>query len=834
MRTAFAACLGLVLALPAAGQETLSVQQPEPGTIRLGDTARVTIRIEGKGANPRPIELPQVEGLGMRLSQPARSTYTFYDGRQLIERSGVQYVLELLPRQAGDFTVPSFPIWTGTRSQPTPELRLSVKADLVGAELGFLDIDIEPQRVYVHEPVRVQVNFGVQQGVSLVQQFASNRVRYLDIEVQANWLNEFPGGERLELPDPTGNTRAIACNRRLEYAAFDGAHELDGKRWQQFSLQRAFLPTRLGKIELPAPLLRFNVVRPGGRRNVFGRMTGGSSENYYVYGQPMAIEVLPIPEEGRPTPFFGAVGRFTLAAALDRGNVKVGNSVKLTLTVRGQGNFEFLRLPTLEDLPGFHKLGEAEAERDADKVVVTYDLTPLSADVEHVPAIGWNYFDTTPGVEQFVEVATTPLPLTVEPLAAGETLTPLPESEVRAVTPGVDDIFDLPQFDGPRAVAAQPALWWRWAAVIAPWVLVSLTFVGLRARRRARADVVGQRARGARKQCEAMLQRGDDPLDALSAYLGDRLGVPAAAVIAPDLAERLVVDGLDREAARDVATAVEQATAQRYGGGAAFSAADVRALVQRLEGERFGASAGAVPWVLWALLACGASGGELAAQAAATPAAAEAVAAYRAGDYEVADAAFAQAFASTGDRRHWRGRGNCFFRLGDLPRARWAFECARLGLRRDPELAANLRVVRTRLELAEPSQGFAAELRRITAMLSPTEQLGLCAGSMLLGALCLVFGWRRIGWRWLGAMLLVPGLWLAADLLWWQPNRPVRAVAAGRIELFAEPRPGMAAVATVRAGAEVELAGRSEGAYVRVRAGEREGYTPRDQVLVIE
>ena len=60
--------VALLAACVAAAQEKLEVSQPEPGTIRLGDTARVTVRVEGKSANPRTPELPSVAGLRMRLS----------------------------------------------------------------------------------------------------------------------------------------------------------------------------------------------------------------------------------------------------------------------------------------------------------------------------------------------------------------------------------------------------------------------------------------------------------------------------------------------------------------------------------------------------------------------------------------------------------------------------------------------------------------------------------------------------------------------------------------------------------------------------------------------
>lgn len=813
-----------VAAGAALAQEKLEVDQPVPGTIRLGDAARVAIRIEGKTANPRRPEIPEVDGLRMRLGGPSRHSNTYYDGRRLIEQVGVQYVLELQPTRPGVFEVPSFPIWTGTLEQRTPVLRLEAKKDLVGAELGFLEVDVAPRRVYVHEPVRVRLDYGVQQGVRLADAVV-DRYRYLDLEVQAAWLDEFPGGERLELPEPTGDTRVAVCNRLLVRAAFESEHVRDKKTWQHYAFERAFLPTRLGKITLPAPMLRFRVVTGRQRTDRFGRPRGAATENYYVYGKPVELEVLPIPEEGRPTPYYGAVGRFAVDARLDRAQVRVGESVKLTLTVRGSGNLEFLRLPELDDLEGFHKLGSNEAQRDAEKVVITYDLTPLSEDVQQIPAVAWNYFDTTPGVEKFVEVATTPLSLDVQPLENGEGLAALPDEAEAAVTPGVDDIFDLPELGGEPVRRAELSRWLVLAMVLTPWLLVSGGFFALRARRRAAADVTGQRVRGAKRGFDQALQAGDDVLDALAAYLGDRLDVPPAAVISPELAQRLVDSGLDAQAAADVAALVDRGTAARYGGGQPLTADEARGVVKGLEGQRFGARL--LPLVLLPLL-LSFGGAELRAQQD------DAVRSYRDGDYAAADAAFAQAYQRTGDRRLLQARGNCQYRLGDYAHARWSYERARLGLPRDAELLANLRLVRRKLELSGEEPGFAAGLRRQLDHLTLAERAGLSGLAMLLAAGLLVFGWRRIGLRWFGLVCLLPGLVLAVDVVWLAPNQPLTAVALDELKVTSEPRADMDAVATVRRGVLVELGGSTQGAFVRVQVDGRSGYVPRASVGVVD
>lgn len=817
-----AAALLVVLALPAAAQETLEVEGPTPGTVRLGDIARVQIRVEGRGANPRAPQLPEVAGLAMQLSAPTRSSYTFFDGRTMIERQGVQYQVTLQPQQAGTFIVPAFPIWTGTREQLTPELRLTVVKDLRGEDLAWIDVTVEPRRVYVHEPIRIHVEFGIEPGLRIVQD-VYQRTRYLDIEVQAPWLSKFPGGERIQLADPTGELRAIISNRELFAAEYDGSHERGGRRWQRFAFDRAFLPTRVGRIELPAPTLRFHVVRSAGRQDIFGRTRGSQTENMFVYGRPVELEVLPIPEEGRPTPYFGAVGRFSIAAELDRDTVKVGSSVKLQLTVRGQGNLEFLRMPELDGLEGFHKLGQAEARRDAEKVVVTYDLTPLSADVDAVPPIAWNYFDTSPGVERFVEVETPALPLVVEPLAEGETLRALPGVDEAPVTPGVDDIFDLPSLAGEPVRVRERAAWWGWAAAVGPWISVLLALALFSAVRRRRADESGRRARSALRACRAALASGAEPVDALAGYLGDRLDVPAAAVIRPDLAERLAAAGVEPDLAERVAREVARGTEARYGGGRPLLADEVEALVQQLEPERIERGAWrALATILLPLLLGAAVRGQ-----------ADGVAAYRAGDYERADEIFAASFEATGDRRLLQARGNCLFRLGELPRALWAYESARLGAPRDPELLANIALVERLLGVAETGGGFLAELDRIRRLLTPTERLVLLLCCMLTAALCLVAGFRRVGLRWIGAIVLLPGLWLAAEVLWLEPARPMRAIALEKLAITSEPRAGLEPVATVRPGVNVAVLGGTDGTFVRIAAGERSGYVERSAIAVI-
>lgn len=815
--------LGAVL-----GQERLEVLGPSPATVKLGDAARVELRIDGRGADPRTPQLPEVPGLRLELSAPMRSSTTVIDNGRMAQTLSVVYQLTLRPQREGTFTVPPFAIWTGTREQRTPELRVDARRDLRGEELGWIEVRVPKRRVYVHEPIRFEVECGVHQGLRLVQD-RYGQYLYNDLEVQAAWLSDFPGAERIELPQPTGDTKLIVANRQLFAAVHDGSRERQGQRWQSFAFDRAFLPTRVGTLELPAPMLRYHVLLREGVPDLFGRARGGQSDNLYTTGQPLTIEVLPIPEAGRPTPYYGAVGQFELAAALDRDTVKQGASVKLTLTITGAGNGLFLRVPSLDDLPGLHKLGQVETKRELGKVVVTYDLAPLAPEVREVPAIEWNYFDTTPGVEAFRSVHTKPLALTVLPLAANETLAPLPSAERKDVTPGKDDVFDLPDFAGPAHLARPVAYVEWWLAALLPWLLACGGALLWRRHRRRAGDVLGQRAARALRVAHAALRADQEPLAVLAGYLGDRLGVAPAAVIVPDLAARLLAAGLPLEFAQRAAAAVEQGTAARYGGGAPLSAEAVRELLQALEPQRFGVSP------LWLfVLFCWVPA--LPAQAGPAPSAdlPAAVAAYRAGDYRTAASGFRAAHAATGDRRCLRALGNCLYRTGDLPGALWAYESAALGMVRDGELQANLRLVRQQLGLASSAVGLGAELLWLREALLPRERWWLALLCMSAAAACLVLGWRRAWLRGLGLLFGAGAVVVLVDALWVTPAQPTRAIALQEVVLVAEPRAGLDPLATLRPGVAAEVLGSDSGSWLRVRAGERVGYAPRERFGLVQ
>ncbi len=811
-----------------AQAEQLEVSAPRPALVRLGDLSEVTIDVVGGASRPRRPTLPTVPGLRMTLNGPSRNESFSIIGGRREHRVSYKYTLRIKPERVGRFVIPAFSMFTGSRDQTVGPIQLECEKDVRGAERGFFEVTVLPERVYLNEPFQLVFDYGVDSRLDLSQEVARGGQRYYEVVVELPWLEEPQGVVPVEGADAIrgGDKLFLVRNRSLQEVAYTADHQRNGAGYNRFTFTKTFLPTEVGTLTIGAPAMAYTIIK-GRRRpqSPFSFGTRNQTETLRVYSKPIEVEVVPIPTEGRPAGYGNAIGRFDIEATADKARAKVGESVKLTVSIRGLGNTEFLDPPDLPDFDGFHALGK-NVNRDRTKVEVAFDLQPLRTDVREIPSVEWSYFDTRPGVEKFVTVATDPIPLTVDPLPDGEGLSALPGEEEAAVVAGVDDIFDMKPVDMslPIAGVEGPSRAVAFAWVLAPWILCFALSFAWRAHRRRRSDVSGRRAAGAVKRFRSVLREGDATA-ALAAYLSDRLDVPEAAVIGPDLAERLVARGVEADVAADVQAAIDAGTAARYGGGESLDAARANELVDALECTRWGSGvARAVGGLLLGALFA-TSGGAQSVDAG--------EAAYRAGDYATAARAFATAAEDPGvDRRVLYNLGNSLFRENDYAGALVAYERARLVMPRDAELLANIEVVRRKLELGTgEGEPFFAAVAGLRDRFTSDERLWWAVLANLIAAGCLVFGRRAV--RWVGGLLLVPALAFAAESAVFGPARlPQAIVLAERLDVVAEPRDGMEAVLKLRQGVSVEFVGGSDG-WASVRVDGRQGYVKRDGVGVV-
>lgn len=142
-----------------------------------------------------------------------------------------------------------------------------------------------------------------------------------------------------------------------------------------------------------------------------GRLQG---QQIYALSGQVQVRVAGVPVENRPSSYSGAIGEFQVGAQLAPTEVRVGDPMTLTLTIRGKGRLEDILPPRIHEVEGIKdqfRVYDATAENRGKRRIFTYSVRPLQETLAEFPALPFAYFQPEDG--KFVETHTTPIPITV-------------------------------------------------------------------------------------------------------------------------------------------------------------------------------------------------------------------------------------------------------------------------------------------------------------------------------------------------------------------------------------------------------------------------------------
>lgn len=426
------------------------------GLVKLG--GQVELRVEVENAEScRILSVPEVENMEiLGPSQPETSSYAHRMNGRLYSRTTVAWTLILRPLEAGDFEIPPLRVEVDgeVRNVPDEPIELKVKKDIAGAELGFLEIENAPTRVYEGQPFTLDLRFGWADVLTL-----TGAALYLP------WWSELPGTLDVAKP-PRSLSKApmeIVVNRRLKVLIDQLAGEQRGEHeFEVYSLTRRLIASRPGELRFPQSTFEFSELVTRGRGFEPDRR-----REFYANLEGFAIEVLPIPEKDRPLEWTGAVGMLKADRRVDVRDVDAGGSLELELAWTGEANVEFFELPDLERLDafeGFQVLG-VKSEHDALTRRATYDLVPLTHELTEIPSVPLWTFD--PETERFTRIETEPVPIRVRPVEGIELPTG-PDEEVFDIR----DVKSRALAGGAVPAPASKTVWWTLLGVVVGWFLL--------------------------------------------------------------------------------------------------------------------------------------------------------------------------------------------------------------------------------------------------------------------------------------------------------------------------------------------------------------------------
>ncbi|MFA5038978.1 MAG: BatD family protein [Candidatus Omnitrophota bacterium] len=396
--------LCLVFAASALAKPTDFRAEIDRGQVALGQAVQLNLIFEGEQNVPAP-ELPPLEDFQTKYLGPS-SQFSVINGKTSLsvthryllfpQKKGtfeigpfsVQYEGQTYTARALTIEVIDFPARNPSSTDSSQEERPSLENRI------FLNMEAGKTEAYLHELVPVTIRL------------YSDR---LPVRVE-------------KLPEITGQAgfSVLEFGPPRQYK-----EDREGVTFDVLEFKTHVFAARTGELSLgPAQMTPILVLRKSPRHpspdndqfaeDFFSVLFGGWEEPYPVNlkSNPLVLLVKPLPEQNRPEGFGGAVGRFNLQASAEPAKVKEGDPVTLSMAVRGDGNFNTVQAPRLQDTEGF-KVYDPRVVRSAEREKIFEQvILPKTTQVRQTPAPVFSFFDPGAGAYQTLSVG--PFPLEVE------------------------------------------------------------------------------------------------------------------------------------------------------------------------------------------------------------------------------------------------------------------------------------------------------------------------------------------------------------------------------------------------------------------------------------
>ncbi len=173
-----------------------------------------------------------------------------------------------------------------------------------------------------------------------------------------------------------------------------------GEDYRYVILRKTVLyPQKTGKLKLEPLVLDLTVEVPTNRFDIFGRSIMTKVPKIVTAGS-RTIDVKPLPEQGKPSDFKGAVGDFDFKVTTTKTALDATESLQAKIEVSGKGNLKLFELPKLT-VPSSLEVYEPEHEERVStnlkgmqgRISDNYTIVPQYKGKYPVPSISFSYFD---------------------------------------------------------------------------------------------------------------------------------------------------------------------------------------------------------------------------------------------------------------------------------------------------------------------------------------------------------------------------------------------------------------------------------------------------------
>jgi hypothetical protein len=401
----------------ALAQEALAYETIQPSHIRLGESA--TLRVTSLSGELKSVPLPAVSGLS--FEEIGRSQgLEFVNGISLPSSS---ILIRVTPQMAGIFSIPGLtpksepvvldvvsadepnPSMLGSRKPPPAPTRplvtttpLPKGVELKAGGAAFVHLLIPRHEVYVGESVPVDIEVGVRPG----------------IVTSLNGLPTLNGGEF------TLNNLSREPERRDKV--------IDGSPFLVMTWHSVLAAVKPGDFSLSVDTpLTVKINTRSAEDMAFAAWLGGpflqsmyngiAPKEITIASPSSELKVLPLPMEGRPKDFSGAVGDFQVSSDVSPARAAAGDPITLRFHVSGAGNFDrvdatmFDHLDHWKTYPAKSSFTPSDAVGYKGEKVFEQPLIAAQPGEQSIPGLELSYFN--PSTRHYERAQTPPIKMVI-------------------------------------------------------------------------------------------------------------------------------------------------------------------------------------------------------------------------------------------------------------------------------------------------------------------------------------------------------------------------------------------------------------------------------------
>ncbi|WP_432412152.1 BatD family protein [Rasiella sp. SM2506] len=458
----------------------------------LNERLRVDFEMNQDGDNFNP---PDFEGFRVVGGPNQAISNSYFNGKRSYSKT---YSYFLSPLQKGNATIGQATIEIAGQTYKTSPITVSVgnavtisndgsNAEYLANENVHLVAEISNSSPYLSEAITVTYKLYVSH----------------DVSITSNWR---------EVSSPKyADFWSQNINNQGNYKIYDGKYQ--GEDYRFVILRSTVLyPQKSGELEIEPLTLDIPVDVRSNKRDIFGRQRM-VRVNKTVSAGSRTITVKPLPVQGKPDDFTGAVGDFQFQVLSNRTTLDANESLELTTKISGKGNLKLFDLPSLK-LPSALEVYTPERDNQVTvqsdgmrgNITEKYTVVPQFKGNYPVRPITFSYFN--PKTERYETLSSEEIFINVENGPVANT-TPA-ENTTAIATDNLEDAqFEFIKLDAnlePIATVPFFKSTLFWSLMGGPMLLIPLCIVAGRKRRERLADVAGNRLRKADRLAKKYLR----------------------------------------------------------------------------------------------------------------------------------------------------------------------------------------------------------------------------------------------------------------------------------------------------------------------------------------